>query len=287
MATLNRTNVTERREVTILAPPSFAPGRVLHDVARLARYADLIYTLSLHRIHVRYKQSFLGLLWAVAQPVCLMAIYTVVFSHVAGMPSEGLPYAIFAYAALLPWIYFSSGLVAATNGIVSNAAFVRKVYFPREILPITYIVAALFDFLIGAIVLAALMWFYGVSVTVTALWALPIMLIAAIFTTGVALVSSATQVWVRDFGIAMPLLLQIWMFASPVVYPLTVVPPAWRGWYVLNPMVGIVENFRRVMLQRQPVDWHSFEISAVIALVLLPLAYMYFKSVDATMADVV
>ena len=270
-----------------MAPPSFAPGRVLHDVARLARYADLIYTLSVHRVHVRYKQSFLGLLWAVAQPVCLMAIYTVVFSHMARMPSEGLPYAIFAYAALLPWTYFSSGLIAATSGIVSNAAFVRKVYFPRKILPITYIVAALFDLFVGATVLAALMWFYGVAITATALWAVPIVLIATIFTTGVALISSATQVWVRDFGIAMPLVLQIWMFASPVVYPLGVIPGEWRGWYVLNPMVGIVENFRRVMLHRQPIDWHSFAIAAAIALVLLPIGYIYFKSVDATMADVV
>ncbi|HEY3067734.1 MAG TPA: ABC transporter permease [Methylomirabilota bacterium] len=276
-----------RREITIVEPPSLAPRRVLHDLARLARYSDLLYTLSLHRVRVRYKQSMLGLVWAIAQPLGLTVIYTLVFSRMARVPSEGMPYAVFAYTALLPWIYFSSGLTGATHGIVSNAQFVTKAYFPREILPLSYILAAVFDFIVGATVLAALMGAYGVTLTLHALWVVPIMLLATVFTTAVGLVLSALQVWLRDFGLALPLLLQVWMFATPIVYPLSIVPAAWRGWYILNPMVGIVENFRRVVLQGAQMEWSSFTASAVISSVLLVAGYIYFKSVDATMADVV
>jgi lipopolysaccharide transport system permease protein len=284
---MSTARTAERREITILEPPSLAPWRVVHHLARLAHYGDLLYTLSLHRVRVRYKQSMLGLVWAIVQPLGLTVIYTLVFSRMARVPSEGLPYAVFAYAALLPWIYFSSGLTGATNGIVSNAQFVTKVYFPREVLPLSYILAAVFDFLVGATVLAALMGVYGVAPTLQVLWVVPIMLLATIFTAAVALVLSALQVWLRDFGLALPLLLQVWMFATPVVYPLSVVPSAWRGWYILNPMVGIVENFRRVALQGAAIEWSSFTVATVVAVVLLVVGYVYFKSVDGTMADVV
>jgi lipopolysaccharide transport system permease protein len=236
---------------------------------------------------VRYKQSILGLVWAIVQPLGLTVIYTVVFSHLAHIPSEGLPYAVFAYSALLPWTFFASGLTAATNGIVSHAHFVNKVYFPREILPLTYVVAALFDFFVAATILAGLIWLYGVTPTLHLLWIVPIVIVVTTFTTAVALLLSALQVWVRDFGLALPLVLQVWMFATPIVYPLSIVPAAWRGWYALNPMVGVVENFRRVAVRGEPIEWSSFTAAIVISFASLAISYVYFKSVDATMADVV
>jgi lipopolysaccharide transport system permease protein len=275
------------RPLKVFCEPSFSLRQLIRDFAGLWDYRDLIYSLSIFRIKVRYKQSLLGVSWAILQPVSLMLIYTVVFSVVARMPSEHLPYAVFTYAALLPWLYFSAGLTGATTGISSNAQFVTKVYFPREILPISYVVASLFDFFVGSSLLAGLMLYYRVPLTRDAFYALPILVVLTVFTLAVALLLSATQVWFRDFGIAMPLLMQLWMFASPVVYPLSAVPAKFRGWYILNPMVGVVENLRRVMLQGLPLDWHSFSVSASASFILLPACYLYFRRIAATMADVV
>jgi lipopolysaccharide transport system permease protein len=275
------------RPLKVFCEPSFSPHQLIRDFAGLWDYRDLIYSLSIFRIKVRYKQSLLGVSWAILQPVSLMLIYTVVFSVVARMPSEHLPYAVFTYAALLPWLYFSAGLTGATTGISSNAQFVTKVYFPREILPISYVVASLFDFFVGSSLLAGLMLYYRVPLTRDAFYALPILVVLTVFTLAVALLLSATQVWFRDFGIAMPLLMQLWMFASPVVYPLSAVPAKFRGWYILNPMVGVVENLRRVMLQGLPLDWRSFSVSASASFILLPACYLYFRRIAATMADVV
>jgi lipopolysaccharide transport system permease protein len=169
---------------------------------------------------------------------------------------------------------------------VSHAQLVTKVYFPREILPISYIVAALVDLLIASIVMTGLMIYYHVSLTPQALWLIPVTLVMAAFTTACALIFSAMQVRVRDIGMAMPLVLQLWMFGSPVVYSLRQVPERYRDYYVLNPMVGIIENFRAALLGT-PLDHHSLIISTVLSVVLLPLSYLYFKRVEATVADVI
>lgn len=277
----------EERRVKVIRPPSFRPLVLLRSVAALWQYRDLLFTLSVHRVRVRYKQSALGITWAVLQPLSLMLIYTVIFSLVARMPSDGIPYAVFTYAALLPWTFFSTSLTNSTSGLVSHAQLVTKVYFPREILPLSYVFAALFDFLVASSVLAGLLIYYHVHLTPNALYALPIVLFLTIFTTTVAFVLSATQVRFRDIGVAVPLLLQLWMFASPVVYPLSAVPPAWRSFYMLNPAVGIIENFRRVIVQGSGPDFTSLGMSALVAVVLLPVTYVYFKHVEATMADVI
>jgi lipopolysaccharide transport system permease protein len=161
------------------------------------------------------------------------------------------------------------------------------VYFPREILPLTYVIAAIFDFAIASVVLAGLMVYYQVSLTIMALWLAPILLIAVVFSTALALLLSATQVWFRDIGLAMPLILQLWMFATPVVYPLSQVPDRFRDIYILNPMVGVVENFRRVLLMGVPPDEKSLMFAAITSAILLVLAYAYFKRVDSNMADVI
>lgn len=275
------------RPVRVIRPPSFSLLGLLRELREFWKYRDLFYTLTVHRIKVRYKQSVLGLAWAILQPLSLMLIYTVIFSVIARVPSEGVPYAVFAYAALLPWTFFSSALTNATTGLVSHTQLVTKVYFAREILPLTYVSAALFDFAIASTFLIALFFYYGVSLTIYALYAVPIMILITMFATACGLFLSAMQVKFRDIGVAMPLLLQLWMFSTPVVYPLSAVPARFQSLYALNPMVGLIENFRRVMLQGVEPDFYSLAIAAVAAAILLPLAYLYFKHVEATMADII
>jgi lipopolysaccharide transport system permease protein len=275
------------RRVTVIRAPAVSLTGVVRDVVKLAHYRDLLYTLSVHRVKVRYKQSVLGVAWAVLQPLSLMLIYTLIFSYIARMPSEGAPYALFAYAALLPWTYFSTALVNSTNGLVSHADLVTKVYFPREILPLTYVIAALFDFMVASIVFAGLLVYYQVQLTLNALYSLPIILVLTLFATSMSLLFSATQVRFRDIGVAMPLLMQLWMFASPVVYPLTAVPGWLRPFYMLNPMAGIIENFRQVMLHGASPDFISLGAALAGSLVLLCISYVYFKRVEATIADVI
>jgi lipopolysaccharide transport system permease protein len=275
------------RPIRIIRSASFSPLDLLHELRDLWQYRDLFHTLTVHRIKVRYKQSVLGLAWAILQPLSLMLIYTVIFSVIARVSTEGVPYAVFAYAALLPWTFFSSSLTNATQGLVAHSQLVTKVYFAREILPLTYVSAALFDFAVASSFLVALFFYYGVSLTVYALWAIPIILLLATLATAFSMFFSALQVRFRDVGVAMPLLLQIWMFATPVVYPLSAVPQRFRSAYVLNPTVGVIENFRRTVLQGVAPDLHSLGVSALAAAILLPLAYLYFKRVEATMADVI
>jgi lipopolysaccharide transport system permease protein len=260
---------------------------VFAHVGELIRYRDLLWTLSVHRVKVRYKQSVLGISWAILQPLSLMLIYTAIFSSVAKIKSDGVPYAVFAYSALLLWTAFSTALTNATNGLVSHQQLVTKVYFPREILPLTYVFASVFDFAIGSTVLAGLMIYYRVPLTLNILYAVPIIALLVAFATAAAFVFSATQVRFRDIGVAMPLLLQLWMFASPVVYPLSAVPQSIQPLYMLNPMAGIVDSFRRIVVQGLPPAGAPLATAAVVALVALPLSYMYFKHVESTVADVI
>lgn len=282
-----RAQVFESRSTTVLRAASFSTLTLGLSVRRLVHYRDLLHTLSVHRLKVRYKQSVLGPSWAVLQPLSLMLIYTVIFARIVRVPSEGAPYPLFAYAALLPWTYFSTALSGATNSLVSHFNLVTKVYFPREILPATYVIAALVDFLFASIVLAAMMIYYRVSLTAHALHAIPTVAILTVFTMAVSLALSAIQVRYRDIGVALPLLLQVWMLAAPVVYPLSLVPPQWLWLYQLNPMVGIIESFRRAVLLGAPPNLHALAMSAIVSVILLPIAFIYFKHVEATVADII
>jgi lipopolysaccharide transport system permease protein len=279
-----------RRTITVIGPPAFTPLALFSGIRRLVQYRDLLFTLTIHRVKVRYKQSVLGLAWAVLQPFLLMVIYTVIFSYIVRMPSDGAPYAIFAYAALLPWTSFSTALTTATNGVVSNANLVSKVYFPREILPLSYVLSALVDLAIASVVMLGLLWYYRIPLTWNALYVFPIVVVMLTFATAGGLFLGALNVRIRDIGVAMPLLLQLWMYATPVVYPISALhglPPTVRTLYQLNPLVGVVENFRRVLLQGIGPDWTSLGTAALISLICLPVAYLYFKQKEATMADVI
>ena len=192
------------------------------------------------------------------------------------------------HAALLPWTYFSTAVSAATSSLVSHQQMVTKVYFPREILPLSYVVVGVFDFIIATSVLACLMIYYHVAVSLIILWVAPILVVETMFIVALSLLFSAIQVQFRDLGFAMPLVMQLWMFATPVVYPLSKVPARFRSLYVLNPMVGAQsKTFRHVVLQRMSVDAPSLWISFLISAVLLVFSYAYFKHKEATMADVI
>src|SRR5262245_1139572 len=279
--------LTVQRPRNVIRATSFSLLALVNALKRLVHSSDLLYTLSVHRLKVRYKQSVLGPLWAILQPLSLMLIYTIIFSRIFRVPSDGTPYALFAFSALLPWTYFATGLSTGTNSLVSHSNLITKVYFPREILPLTYVVAALVDLLIATVVLSTLMVYYDVHLTVRAIYAIPVIGILTAFIVGVSLLLSAIQVRYRDIGVALPLVLQVWMFATPVIYPLSVVPVTWRSLYLLNPMVGIIESFRRVVLLGAQPEFHALATSAAITAILLPGAYVYFKHIEATVADVV
>lgn len=273
--------------VTVIRPAGAAWLHVGDHVARLREYSDLLYTLSAHRISVRYKQTSLGFAWALLQPVLMMVIFTAVFSVLAKMPSEGTPYALFAYTALLPWTFFNTAVSTGTNSLVTHTQLITKVYFPREILPITYLIAALFDLAIGFIVLIGLMAWYQVPISAQAINLVPVVGLLSAWVLAVSLFLAAIQVRFRDIGVALPVLLQVLMFASPIIYPLSVVPAAWREWYLLNPMAGIVSSFRDILLRQAAPDSHPLAVACAVTAIALPIAYLFFKRAEATMADVI
>jgi lipopolysaccharide transport system permease protein len=279
------------RPTTVFEPPALRRVQPLAALRRLGHFADLFVTLSLHRVKVRYKQSRLGLLWAIIQPLAMMLVFTLMITFLRAAPSGDVPYPLFVYSALIPWTMFSSGLTSACTALTSHAALLTKVYFPREILPLTYIVAALVDMAAASIVLAALMMWFGVPLTSTALWALPAIAVLTALLIGLGLLLSALQVQYRDVGLAMPVLVQVWLFATPVLYPLaavkTAVPAPVYTVYTLNPMAGVIETFRRAVVLHQPPDVPALALSALVALLMLPAAYIYFKYIELTMADVV
>ena len=275
------------RRTKVIRAPSISLRGIQNSLLLLGQYRDLIYTLSLHRIKVRYKQSLLGPFWAILQPLSLMLIYTIIFSLVFRIPSGDKPYSLFVFTGLLPWICFSSALTSATNSLTSHASLITKVYFPREILPLTYVVASLFDFIVASLVLGGLLFYYSVPLTWNALYVLPIMMSLTLFAVAMSLFFSALHGRYRDIGFGISLLLQIWMFATPVVYPLSMVPQRWRPFYMLNPMTSIVEGFRGVILQGTPPDFSALGLSVLISIVLLAAAYIFFRFTEATLADVI
>jgi len=275
------------RSVTVIRPPSFSLGTVVSGVTTLVGYRDLLYTLTLFRLTVRYKQSVLGWIWAALQPLAMVIIYTLVFSRVARLTSEGVPYPLFVFSALLPWIFFSGAVSNAINGLVGYSALLTKLHFPREIIPLSYVLAALVDFAIACAILGGLMVYYRLSLSWKALYALPVVAILIAFTSAIALFLSSIQVRFRDVGVALPVVLQIGVFATPVVYPIDSVPSRFQRLYLLNPVASLIENFRRAVLRGSPPDISMLITSGAITLSCLALAYAYFKATEATMSDVI
>ena len=244
---------------------------------------ELLYFLMWRDVKVRYKQAVLGLAWVIMQPLFTALIFTV-FMGLARVPSEGIPSPLFVYAGLLPWTFFSNAVLNSGNSIVGNANLITKVYFPRAIIPAAAIGARLVDFGVAFAVLVGLMLYYRVGVTWHTLMLLPLLLLVTLFAFGLGLLFSALNVKYRDVGLAMPVLVQLWMFVSPVVYPSSLVPAEWRTLYALNPLVGILDGFRAALFNRE-FNWTALAISAAATTLLLVCAAYIFRRVEKSFAD--
>jgi lipopolysaccharide transport system permease protein len=273
--------------VRVIRPATFSFSTVVLGLRTLLHYSDLLYTLSVFRLNVRYKQSALGWAWAALQPLALMGIYTFIFAHVTTVKTGGIPYPIFVFSALLPWIFFASAITNSVQGLIAYPNLLTKMYFPREIIPFSYLAAGVIDFLIASVILAFLMVHYRISLTWNVLYGIPILMILVAFAAAMALLFSAVHVRFRDVGLAMPFVLQVWMFATPVVYSLEAVPQRFRFFYLLDPVAGAIDNFRRAVIYGKPPNITEMAWAAAIATVSLAAAYAYFKSSEAIMADII
>jgi lipopolysaccharide transport system permease protein len=253
----------------------------------LAQSSHLILSFARRDLRAKYKQTFFGVAWAVLQPTALMVVFTLVFSVFAKIESEGAPYPVFAYSALIFWTFFAACLSQGTSAMTANASLVRKIWFPRETLLLAVIISATLDLCVASLVLAGLYVYYGVPLHATVVWVPVLLLLQITFTLAVILVTSAVQVRFRDIGHAMPLLVQLWMFASPVAYPLESVPERLRTIYLLNPMAGLIDSYRRVLLHGTLPDFGYLAVAASVSLVLVCLAYLLFKRAERTFADVI
>lgn len=274
----------EVREEIVLRPAVLSWDLIVRSLALLPHYRELFFVLTVHRLRVRYRQSALGPLWAILQPLAMMIIFAAVFSIISPISSTHYPYPLFAYAGLLPWTAFASALSSGATSLTTQASLVTKVRFPREILPMTYVAAAMVDLAVASIVLAGLLVYYDLPLTIRVLWMVPALALLALWATTAALVLGAINVRFRDVGVAMPLLLQFWMFATPVIYPIDAIPTAWRPLFLANPMAGVVDGFRSAVLNTTP-DLFALLTATFVTLAALPLAYVTFKHTDATMAD--
>jgi lipopolysaccharide transport system permease protein len=263
-------------------------GGLFHlELKAIWDYRELLYFLIWRDVKVRYKQTAIGAGWAIFQPLMTMTIFTVVFGNFARIPSDGLPYPIFAYAALLPWTYFAQAIGRSGVSLVGSANLISKVYFPRLIIPLSAAVAPLVDFAIAFVILLAMMAWFGIAPTWGVL-ALPLFLLLALATAlAVGLWLSALDVRYRDVGHTIPFVVQIWMYASPVAYPVSLVPERWRLLYSLNPMAGVIEGFRWALLDKGNPDFGVMTASAVVVMALLLGGIVYFRQMERTFADVV
>ena len=253
----------------------------------LWEYRELLYFLAWRDVKVRYKLTQLGAAWAILQPFMTMVIFTVIFGNFAKIPSDGLSYPIFSFTALLPWNFFASGLTRSSNSVVNEAHLISKVCFPRLIVPLSATISGFVDLAIAFIILVGMMAWFAITPTWGAL-ALPLFLLLALFTAlGVGLWLSALNVRYRDVGYTIPFLIQFWLFASPVAYPVSVVPEKWRLLYSLNPMAGVIEGFRWALLAKASPDFGVIGVSAIAVLALFWGGLAFFKRMERTFADVV
>lgn len=257
------------------------------DLKGIWEYRELLYFLIWRDLKVRYRQSAIGVGWVILQPLMTMVVFSAVFGKFVGVPSDGLPYPIFIFSALLPWNLFASSLSRGSTSVVDNTQLVSKIYFPRLILPLSGVLSPMADFGVAFMVLAGMMVWFGISPTV-GFFALPAFLVLAILTAlAIGLWLSALNVRYRDVAHAVPFLVQIWMFVTPVTYPVSLVPEKWRLLYSLNPMAGVVEGFRWALLGQQSPDFLVIIASAVMMVGLLVSGLVYFRYTERTFADVI
>ena len=276
---------TTTTQSTVIIEPK--KGLFQLDLKGIWQYRELLYFLVWRDLKVRYKQTVIGIGWAVLQPFVTMVIFTVIFGVLARIPSDGIPYPIFAYSALLPWNYFATALQRCVVSVVGDAALVSKVYFPRLILPLAGTISGFADFFVSFLLLLGMMTFYGLHLSWTVL-VLPFFLLLALSTAlAVGLWLSALNVRYRDVGHTIPFLMQIWMYASPIVYPASMIPEKYRFFYSLNPMAGVIEGFRWALLGKQSPDFAVMAISMAVVLFLILGGLVFFRNMEKTFADVV
>ena len=273
---------TIRAEPVIIKPSS---GWVALDLRALWNYRELLYFLAWRDIKVRYKQTALGIAWAIIQPLFLMMAFSLFFGRLAKVPSDGLPYPLFTLSALLPWQLFAYALGQSSNSLVANDRLISKVYFPRLIIPLSSVLSGVVDFLIGFAILLLLMVFYGV-LPGSGLWSAPLFLLLTVMTALAAgLWLSALNIKYRDVRYAIPFIIQFWFFVSPVAYPASLVPDSWRWLYALNPMVGVIDGFRWALLGQTQGPGLGIAMSIAVMTVSLAGGLYYFRRVEKTFAD--
>ncbi|MBK8900848.1 MAG: ABC transporter permease [Anaerolineaceae bacterium] len=256
-------------------------------LGELWEYRELVVFFVWRDIKVRYKQTIMGASWAIIQPIFTMVVFSLFFGRLAQVPSDDLPYPIFSYAALVPWTFFANALTQASNSLVAGANMLKKIYFPRLSLPIATVLAGIVDFILAFLVLLLMMFYYGITPTVNALW-LPLFLLLALVTSlGVGLWFSAMNVQFRDVRYTVPFLTQAWLFATPIAYPSSLLSEPWRTIYGLNPMAGVVEGFRWALLGTDTAPGPMIIASSFVALALLISGIVYFRRMEKTFADVV
>jgi lipopolysaccharide transport system permease protein len=270
--------------VTIIRP---SRGWISLNLRDLWEYRELLYFLTWRDVKVRYKQTVLGAAWAIIQPFFTMVVFSLFFGRLARIPSDDIPYPIFSYAALVPWTFFANGLSQSSTSLVASANLIKKVYFPRLVVPISAVISGGVDFVLAFVVLVGMMLFYGIVPTVAVVW-LPLLLLLALVTAlGVGLWLTAMNVQFRDVRYAIPFLIQAWMFATPIAYPSSLLDEPWRTLYGINPMAGVVEGFRWALLGTETAPGPIVLVSALVAVGLLVSGAFYFRRMEKTFADVV
>lgn len=256
-------------------------------LGELWEHREVVFFLAWRDIKVRYKQTVFGASWAILQPLITMVVFSVIFGKVAKMPSDGIPYPIFSYAALVPWTFFANSVSKGANSLVGGGGMLKQIYFPRLAMPLSATLGNVLDFVLAFLMLIVLMAFYEITPTMNIVWLPALLVLAFASAVGVSLVLTAMNVQFRDVRHAVPFLIQIWMFATPVVYPLSVIEdPVWKMVYALNPMVGVVEGFRWALLGLDTAPGPSILVSAAVAATMLIGGLFYFKRMERTFADV-
>lgn len=262
-------------------------GWVPVNFSELWEYRELLYFLTWRDIKVRYKQTVLGAAWAIIQPFFTMVVFSIFFGKLAKVPSDNLPYPLFSYAALVPWTFFSNGLSGAANSVVASSNLVKKVYFPRLLVPMGTIMSGAVDFMLAFVVLVAMMLFYGVAPTMNVVWLPALLLMAAVTTLGVGLWLAALNVQFRDVRQVVPFIIRFWLFATPIAYSSSLLSKKWQVVYAVNPMTGVVEGFRWALLGANTRPGPMIAVSSLVAVTLLVTGLFYFRRMERTFADVV
>lgn len=280
-------NSRQRNNQTPIIYLKPSKGWLSFDFKELWRYRELVFFLTWRDIKVRYKQASLGIAWSLLQPLLTMAIFTIIFGVLLKIPSDDVPFPLFSLTALLPWQLFATALQRSSISLVGNANLITKVYFPRLAIPLSSVFAALVDFGVSFIVLLGVMAYYRFWPGLKILWLVPMVLLSLLTALSVGLWLSALNVQYRDVQHMVPFIIQVWMYASPIVYPIDIIPEGiWRWLFSLNPMTGVIQGFRWVLLGTAPPDL-TFLISVVVVLVLLFSGLFYFRRMEKTFADIV